>query len=419
MESKPLLDPSIILGSPVDPIPVITYLREHDPVYWMPGLDAWIVTRHEDVRLLAGDFRVTTDPRAFERYTPPSTPEAAHWLAEAPFRSTTADGISHGRRLVAAAVTPRAAARLEACMQEVVERFAAPLRGRTDLVDLLEEFGVPVAATSLGRMLGVPIKDEDEIHFRTLAVRAVSLIRPFASDKKRKRMEGAVVEMGNYVSGLVQERIATPSEDLISDLLAASDRSASAVDLVTRVVAGLVSAGSGTTSVGFARAMRTLLHHPEQLAELRRDRSLLPNAIEELMRFDNGVLFMPRYVLEDFEFHDQKFRRGQLVLASLMGANRDPRVFADPDRLDLRRDARHHMGFSHGHHYCGGANIARMQLRLMIGAALDFMPERARLLEQEIRWSAKGVLSQIKSLPVEFAPAESRSEAPAVAELRA
>jgi cytochrome P450 len=216
-------------------------------------------------------------------------------------------------------------------------------------------------------------------------------------------MEQAVVEMGNYVSLLVQERIAAPREDLISDLLDASDRSPAAIDLVTRVVAGLVSAGSGTTSVGFGRAMRTLLHHPEQLSELRRDRSLLPNAIEELMRFDNGVLFMPRYVLEDFEFRDQKFQRGQLVLASLIGANRDPRVFVDPDRLDLRRDARQHVGFSHGHHYCAGANIARMQLRLMIGAALDFIPEGARLLEEEIRWSAKGVVSQIKSLPVDFA----------------
>jgi len=406
LDSKPPLDASIITGSATDPLPLIAQLREHDPVCWLPGLDAWIVTRHEDVKMLASDDRVTTDPRAFERYTPPSDPEAAHWLSETPFRSTTADGISHGRRLVAAAVTPRAAERLEACMQEVVERFAAPLRGRADVVDLMGEFGVPVAATSLGRMLGVPVKDEDEIHFRTLAVRATSLIRPFASDKKRKRMESAVVEMGNYVSGLVQERLTSPREDLISDLLAASDRSAAAIDLVTRVVAGLVSAGSGTTSVGFGRAMRTLLHHPEQLAELRRERSLLLNAIEELMRFDNGVLFMPRYVLEDFELRDQKIRRGQLVLAGLMSANRDPRVFVDPDRLD----ARQLVGFSHGHHYCGGANIARMQLRLMIGAALDFLPEGARLLEHEIRWSAKGVLSQIKSLPMAFAGGLTESE---------
>jgi cytochrome P450 len=86
-----------------------------------------------------------------------------------------------------------------------------------------------------------------------------------------------------------------------------------------------------------------------------------------------------------------------------MSSNRDPRVFADPDRLDLRRDARAHMGFSYGHHYCGGANIARMQLRLMLDAALDFIPPGARLLEDQIRWSEKGVMSQIKTLPVDFA----------------
>src|SRR5262249_57033466 len=109
-------------------MPMLAHLREHDPVCWVPGLDAWVVTRHEDVKQLASDFRVTTDPRAFERYTPPSDPEAAHWLAETPFRSTTADGISHWRRLLAAAVTPPAAARLVSAMQELVFWLAAPLR---------------------------------------------------------------------------------------------------------------------------------------------------------------------------------------------------------------------------------------------------------------------------------------------------
>jgi cytochrome P450 len=145
------------------------------------------------------------------------------------------------------------------------------------------------------------------------------------------------------------------------------------------------------------------MNHPDQLDLLRRDRSILPNAVEELLRYDSGIIFMPRYVVEDLVLRERTLRRGQLVLLSVMGANRDPRVFSEPDRVDLRRDTRDAVSLGYGAHYCPGASIARMELRLMIDAALDFMPSSARLLEDEIRWSEKGVMSQIKSLPVDFA----------------
>jgi cytochrome P450 len=386
-----------------DPALLIAELRERDPVYWVPGFDAWVVTRHEDARLLFADPRVTADPRVYEGYEPPTDDDAANWLAEMPFRSNPAHADSLGRRLVAAALSPRAAARTERSIQAVVEEFAAPLRERRGVVDLIGEFTAPVSSHVIGRILGVPPRGDDTARFVTLGRKVTRAINPFLAPEKRRQTERGSVEIGNYVLGLIKERRANPQADLISDLVRVSTAEAPATDMdVARVIAALVSAGTGTASLTAARSIRSLLRHPEQLATLRADRSLLTHAIEELMRYDSGVFGMPRYVKEDFELRGKSIRRGQLMVLSLMGANRDPRAFPEPDRLDLQRDTSAALSFGFGPHYCIGANLARVELRLMIDAALDFIPPGAVLLEDQIKWSAAGFLSQIRSLPVDF-----------------
>lgn len=400
--STPSLDPSLVAGGSRDPAPFIAALRKRNPVCWIPGLDAWLVTRHDDVRMLFSDARVSADPRAYERYQPPCDERARYWLAALPFRSTPSDPTSPGRRLVSAALTPRAVARLELRIQEVVEEFAAPLRERRDVVDLVGEFTAPVVATVIGRILGIPPKGEDLRRFRALAISATRSINPILSEKQRLKNERACVEMCEYVVQLVRSRRAQPEEDLISDLVgAASGAGVASDDDVTRIVSAVVSAGTGTTSIAAARALRTLLLHPEELALLRRDRELLPSAVQELLRFDSGLIVMPRYVVEDFELRGCSLRKGQLVALSMMGANRDPRVFDEPDVLDFRRDTKNTLSFGHGEHFCIGANIARAELRFLLDAALDFLPPDAPLLEDRIVWSKRGMMSQIRQLPVD------------------
>lgn len=394
----------LITGSTRDPAPTIAQLREEDPVCWLPGVDAWLVTRHEDVRFLFADSRLTADPRAYDRYKAPTAAGAARWLTEMPFRSTPSDPLSPGRRLVSAALTPRAIQRTEDRIREVVEQFAAPLRQRQDVVDLMGEFTAPVSTAVVGRMLGVPPKGEDEIRYRQLARRAAKGIRPFLSDEQRQESEAASVEIAEYVLRLVEARRETPREDLISDLVRASSAATAAGnEEIVRVVGALIAPGTGTPSVACARALRSLLLHPLQLSLLRSERSLLDNAVDELLRYDSGMTLMPRYVLEDFQLRNRTLKKGQLVALSLVGANRDPRVFPEPDALDIRRNTSEAMSFGHGPHYCPGANVARVELRSMVDAALDFLPPGARLLEDQIRWSSRGFLSQIKSLPVDFA----------------
>jgi cytochrome P450 len=393
---------SLLSGPRTDPGPLIADLRENEPVCWIPGMDAWLVTRHEDVRLLCVEPRLTADTSAHQHYQAPADPQAAQWLSAIPFRATPADPESLGRRLVYRTLTPRAIERTRHRIEEVVEEFAAPLRARDDVVDLAKEFTKPVSVAAVGRLLGIPSEGEIATRFRNLP-RAARIIQPILSPKKREEAEHAALEVGAFVLDLIQNRRESLNEGIITDLLAAATANERSTDEdIAGVVAALMATGTNPPGNAAARGLMLLLQNPDQLDLLRSDRTLLPNAVEELLRYDSGLVAMARYVLEDFELRGRKLEKGQLVILSLTGANRDPRVFPDPERIDIRRDTSGSMAFGHGAHYCVGIHIARSELQLMYDAALDFLPPKPRLLEDQVRWGSKGLMSKVKSLPVDL-----------------
>jgi cytochrome P450 len=190
---------------------------------------------------------------------------------------------------------------------------------------------------------------------------------------------------------------------MISDLLEQhGDDGPASVEEIIMVVSGLVAAGTETTSLGTTMALRTLFRNPDQLQALRADRSLMPNAVRELLRYDFGSAGLPRYALEDFELRGKAIRKGQLILLSFLGAHRDPDVFPDPDRFDIHRDTKELTIFGRGPHYCLGANLAQLEMGIMLDAALDLIPERATLLEDRIEWMRFGMFSRAETLPVDF-----------------
>ena len=385
-----------------DPTTAIDRLRESDPVHWVEEFGAWIVTRHDDVRQLFADPRLTPDPRARARADDEPDP-TMRWTAQNPFFG---DNRARARRLVSAALTPRAVARMEHQVAEVVEQFAAPLRGRTGMVDLLAEFATPIPGIVISRIAGVPPRGKREERFRKLARKTVRGLNPTLSPSKSESTERHMAEMFDYIRALTVQRVAAPGDDLISDLLAASGEcSLESIEEIVQVVGALVSTGTEATALAATRAIRSLLQHPDQLALLRAQRALLPDAVEELLRWDSGLSEMPRYALESFELRGKTIAKGQVVILSLLGAHRDPRVFTFPNRLDLRRAPKDLIGFGYGEHYCIGAPLARTELRLMIAAALDFLPPDARVLEDRVRWSDKALTGRIKSLPVDFGSA--------------
>ena len=214
----------------------------------------------------------------------------------------------------------------------------------------------------------------------------------------------ALGEMAPWIRSLVTERRADLGEDLISDLLRAEEHDDTLdEDDIVVLVSILIGAGSETTNFGGLVGIRTLLEHPDQLERLRADRALMPNAVSELLRFGfGGPAGMQRYALRDFELRGRSIRKGQMLMLSFGGANRDPAVFDDPDTLDLGRDARDSLVFGHGPHYCLGANLARQELGCMFEAALDILPPGSRLREDRMEFQPMGLFKRPMNLPVEI-----------------
>ncbi|HPG29096.1 MAG TPA: cytochrome P450, partial [Myxococcota bacterium] len=173
---------------------------------------------------------------------------------------------------------------------------------------------------------------------------------------------------------------------------------------IVLLVALLIAAGSETTTLAGTHALRLLLRNPEQLAHLRRDPGLVRTAVREVLRFGFGSAGggVPRYAMQDLEIRGQRIRQADMVMLSLAAANRDPEVFADPDRFDVTRDNRDMLAFGSGPHYCLGANLALQELTCMVEAALAFLPEDATLLEDRIEWEIVGLICRPVALPVRF-----------------
>lgn len=398
-----LVDPFLAEEFHTDPAGVVAEIRAKDPVHLIPGLNAWMVCRHDDVRQLFTDENVTNDRRAYENYTLPPEGSVQRWIAEnGPFAAPP-EQHARMRRLVSSALKPRAVKRMESQVRDVVEQFAAPLRGRKGVVDVFSDFTEPIPGTVIGRITGVPPKGEDELRWRGLGRDAVRGISPFLTPEERKHSEDAMAELCEYVRELTAERRKSPADDLVSDLVMAHDENDSmSNDEIVLMIAGLVAAGTETTTIGGTRGIRALLQHPEQAELLRSDLALMANAVDELLRFDFGSLGLPRYALRDFSLRGKQIRKGQLLLLSFLGAHRDPEVFPEPNRLDIRRDTKPLTIFGHGPHYCLGANLARQELGCMFEAALDFLPRGSKLLEDGVKWERFGMFSRIQSLPVKL-----------------
>jgi cytochrome P450 len=213
--------------------------------------------------------------------------------------------------------------------------------------------------------------------------------------------------MAEWVRLMAAERRSALGEDLISDLLRAQAADDSLDDdEIVMLISLMIGAGSETTSFATMSMLQTLLEHPDALERLRSDRSRIPQALGELMRFAAGggaAAGLLRYAGRDFELRGQRIRRGQMLLLSFGAANRDPEVFPDPDRLDLDRDTRDSLVFGHGAHYCLGANLAKQEMGDMLDAAIDIVTPGSRLRYDLQESRQLGLTRRPCTLPVEIA----------------
>ena len=395
-----LLRPEIV----EDPHPTLARLRVEAPIYRDDLIGAWLVTRHADVKALFADPRLSNDRRKSPRYEPPPRDSWAYTFDQTRLFSGTPAEHRAMRARISAGFTPRAVRRQAQQVRDVVEQFAAPLRGRTGTIDLLATFTNPIPNTVISRITGIPPYPGEEDRFRRLAQNVIRRFFPLADAENIAIGEAAIGELAEWVGKLADQRRAEPEEDLLSDLIAGHEGEDGMTDLqIVMLIVGLVAAGSETTTLGGTHVLRLLLEHPEQMARLRAQPQLAENAVRETLRFGFGsVAGMPRFALEDIELHGTTIREGDMVMLSSSAANRDESVFDDPQRFDIERDTRESLAFGNGPHYCLGANLALQEMTCMLDAALDFLPEDATLDATAIEWESIGLMRRPASLPVRF-----------------
>jgi cytochrome P450 len=290
-------------------------------------------------------------------------------------------------------------------VRDIVEEFAAPIRGLSGPVDLVARFTDPIPNTVIGRITGIPPYPGDEERFRGLAQKMMQRYTFFADAEKIRVGNAAIEELAEWVLKLADQRRQVRGDDLLSDLIHGNtgENALSDTEIVV-LVAGLVAAGSETTTLGGTQVLRHLLAHPAELAKLRADPSLARNAVREALRFDFGSLAAVnmRFAMEDIPLHGKTIRKHDMIMLSPASANRDPAVFPDPDRFDITRDTSDVVSFGHGPRYCLGANLAMQEMSCMLEAALDFLPESAELVESASDWEQIGIMRRPLRLVVDL-----------------
>ncbi|MEV6954800.1 cytochrome P450 [Streptomyces sp. NPDC051183] len=383
-----------------NPYPVYAKLREQGPVHLVrtpEGREAWLVVGHEACRSAFTDPRLSRDWLRSGDIgqiinTGQDDPSLAHMLMAEPPHHTRL------RRLVSREFTPRRiealAPRIQQITDELLDAMEAREERRGDLVDL---FAFPLPITVICELLGVPEMDRES--FRAWSSEMVARTSPEAE-------AAAYAEMPRFLTGLIEAKRAAPGDDLLSGMIHAVDEGGdrlSPEELIGMSVLLLI-AGHETTVNLIGNGMRALFAHPDQLADLRADLGLLDGAIEEMLRYDGPVeTSTERLALEDVEMGGVVIPAGSTVLISMADADRDPARFEDPDRFDIRRDARGHIAFGHGLHHCLGAPLARLEGRIALRSLLERLPELTADTDgAELSWLPGMLIRGVRQLPVRW-----------------
>jgi cytochrome P450 len=352
-----------------DPYPVYRRLRNEAPLYYSEAYDFYALSRYEDCkRGLADSKRHISGRGAVLELIKANIDMPPGTLI---FEDPPVHTIHRG--LLSRVFTPRRVAELEPHIRAFCVRSLDELVGAADF-DLVADFAAQMPMRVVGMLFGIPEADQEAVRasvdagLRTEAGQpmAVSDDAPFATDT-----------FAEYIDW----RIEHPSDDLMTELLQAEFEDETGVIrclsrdealLYTTVVAG---AGNETTTRLIGWAGKVLAEHPDQRRELVEDRSLIPNAIEELLRYESPGPQIARYLPEDVELYGETVEAGSALLFIVAAANRDERRFPDPDRFDVHRDLSQHLGFGHGIHFCLGASLARLEGRVALDELLNRFPE--------------------------------------------
>ena len=392
-----------------DPYPRFADMRGRCPVHHVrlghdEGPEAWLVVGHDAARQALKDPRLSKDMLAAMDADPdvvdeglPGPAFARHMLAVDPPDHTRLRG------LVARAFAPSRIAALEPAIGRIAHDLLDKLQRSGPVVDLVAGFALPLPFRVIGELLGVPEADQPALHqaFRTL-------LQPWSGSPPPEAVAASDTVVA-YLEHLVELHEADPADDLVGVLVNASaDQDRLTRQELLSSLFQLIVAGHDTTTSLIGNGVVALLDHPDQLRLLCEEPARIPDAVEETIRFDAPVPHATfRVTTEPVELDGVEVPAGQQVLVCIGGANRDPSLGEDPDRFDVTRPSRRHLGFGHGIHFCLGAPLARLEGRVAFTVLLERFPGVSLAVPRdELRWSHGDglVLRGLAELPVRLSP---------------
>jgi cytochrome P450 family 142 subfamily A polypeptide 1 len=383
-----LLDGTFYAG---DPFPAFSWMRRHAPAYYDEPNDIWGITRYDDVRTIG------QDPQTFS-----STGGTRPNMALPHMIDMDAPEHRRRRRLVSAGFTPQAVRAHEPRIREVCDEIIDGVCEKGEC-DLVADIAAPLPLVMIADMLGFARGDWQKL----LEWSDTMLMSQGSTDPDAlTKATNAFVEWDSYVRELIEKRRASGSTDDLLGVLVQGDVGGDRLDDTSLVHEALLLliGGDETTRHVISGGMEALLRHPDQLEDLRRNRALLPAAIEEMLRWVSPIKNMNRTATRDAELHGETIRAGQNVLLLYPSANRDESVFPDPDTFDIGRSPNEHVAFGFGAHLCLGHRLARAELLAMVDLLLDRLPDLQLAVDDKQPLRASNFIVGFETLPVVFTP---------------
>jgi pimeloyl-[acyl-carrier protein] synthase len=393
-----LLDPEVL----ANPYPLYHRLRNEDPVHWDPFLHAWVVTRYADVIHVLHHFSANRTP----------TPEqlsamglaAMNPIAQVMVRQMLfLDPPNHTRlrALASAAFTVRRVERMRSHIQEIMDHLldAVASNGR---MDLIADFASPAPAIVTAELLGVPVEDHQQL--KEWSADFAEMLGNFQHNPDRfPRILSSVENMCSYFRRAIEEQRANPRDGLVSAMMAADVDGAKLTEdeIIANLIVTMVG-GQETTTNLIGNGMLTLLRNPAVMERLRADSSLMPSAVEELLRYESPSQHTARLAPEEVEMGGKHVRKRQAVIAVMGAANRDPERFPEPDRLDIDRKDNRHVAFGWAAHFCFGAALARMEGQIAFETILRRLPGLTLDTPVPLEWRHNLGLRGLTRLPIRF-----------------
>jgi cytochrome P450 len=384
-----------------NPYPLYHQLRALAPVYWAAGLDGWLVTGYDAVNAVARNARVSVQGKS--DLTRQRIKDFRTQLLLLPLSrnmlSTDPPAHTRLRALVGKAFSPAAVEGMRPRIQQLVDRYLDRAEARGTM-DVIADLAGPLPVQIILAMLGIPAEDAERFRQWSDAVSVLNDWVGTVTPDQVGALGKAITEFNAYLKPLIEQRRAWPQDDLLSAMILAEDAGErlSEPEVYSNTLL-LLGTGHETTTHLIGNGTLALLRHPDQYRKLCEQPALVPQATEELLRYDCSVQISVRKATEDFDAGGSTVRQGQRLFLIWGAANRDPARFPDPDRLDVTRPDIKHLAFGAGTHYCLGAALARLECQIAFAELIRRFP-RMRLATDQLAYRNNHNLRGLKSLTV-------------------